>query len=168
VKNYRVLAKPLTQLLKHKIFSWPPEDDTAFQTLKQTMCSVPVLALPDFDVPFKIETDVCEIGVGAVLSQNGHPIAFFSKALSIRNQQLSTYEKEFLAVLMDVDKWRPYLLKQPFVIRTDHKSLCYLQDQILSTDTQQKAMSKLAGLNFKLQYKRGPENFAANALLRVG
>jgi hypothetical protein len=69
---------------------------------------------------------------------------------------------------MDVDKWRPYLLKQPFVIRTDHKSLCYLQDQILSTDTQQKAMSKLAGLNFKLQYKRGPENFAANALLRVG
>jgi hypothetical protein len=85
VKNYRVLAKPLTQLLKHKIFSWPPEDDTAFQTLKQTMCSVPVLALPDFDVPFKIETDVCEIGVGAVLSQNGHHIAFFSKALSIRN-----------------------------------------------------------------------------------
>jgi hypothetical protein len=86
VKNYGVLAKPLTQLLKHKIFSWPPEADAAFQTLKQAMCSIHVLALPDFEVPFEIESDACEKGVGAVLSQNGHPIAFFSKALSIRNQ----------------------------------------------------------------------------------
>jgi hypothetical protein len=110
VKNYGVLAKPLTQLLKHKIFSWPLEADTTFQTLKHAMCCVPVLALLDFEVPFEIETDACEMGVGAMLSQNSHPIAFFSKALSIRNQQLPTYEKEFFVVLMSVDKWRPNLL----------------------------------------------------------
>jgi hypothetical protein len=98
------------------------------------MCSVPVLSLPNFGEPFKIETDACETGAGAVLQQKGHLVAFFSKALSKTNQKLSTYEKEFLAVLMAVDKWRPYLMKVPFVIRTDHKSLCHLQDQSLSTD----------------------------------
>jgi hypothetical protein len=69
---------------------------------------------------------VCEKGVGVVLSQNGHPIAFFSKALDTVNQKLSTYENEFLVVLMAVDKWRPYLSRQPFLIKTGHKSMCHL------------------------------------------
>jgi hypothetical protein len=77
-------------------------------------------------------------------------VAFLRKALSVNNQKLSTYEKEFLAVLMAVDNWRPYLSRKPFVIRTDHKSLCHLQDQTLSTEMQRKAMTKLAGLQFKL------------------
>jgi hypothetical protein len=122
------------------------------------MCFALVLTLPNFDEPFKIETDACDKGVGAVLSQAGHPVAVFSKALSVNNQKLSTYEK-FLAVLMVVAKWRHYLLRKPFVIRTDHKSL--------STGIQRKAMSKLAGLQFTLQYKRGPKNGAADALSRV-
>jgi hypothetical protein len=98
------------------------------------MSSTPVLPLPDFEKEPVIETDACEKGVGAVLSQDSHPVAFFSKALSVANQKLSTYEKEFLAVLMAVDKWRTYLARQPFIIRTDHKSLCHLQDQRLSTN----------------------------------
>jgi hypothetical protein len=61
---------------------------------------------------FTIKTDACETGIGAVLTQEGHPIAYFSKGLSIANQKLSTYEKEFLAVLMAVDKWRSYLLRK--------------------------------------------------------
>jgi hypothetical protein len=106
--------------------------------------------------------------VGAVLSQGGHPIAFFSKTLSANNKKLSAYEKEFLVVLMTVDKWRSYLSRHPFVIRTDHKSLCHLQDQSLSTKLQRKVMVKLAGLQFTLQYKRGPENKVVDALSRVG
>jgi hypothetical protein len=167
VKNYGVLAKPLTQLLKHKIFSWPLEADTTFQTLKHAMCCVPVLALLDFEVPFEIETDACEMGVGAMLSQNSHPIAFFSKALSIRNQQLPTYERVFCCpnVCRQVEA---QFVEQPFIIMTNHKSLCHLQDQKLSTDMQRKAMSKLVGLQFKLQYKRGIENSTADALSNVG
>jgi hypothetical protein len=87
------------------------------------MSSTPVLALPDFELAFVIETNACEKGVGAVLSQNGHPIIFFRKSLSANNQKLSTYEKEFLAMLMVVDKWRTYISRQPFVIQIDHKSL---------------------------------------------
>ena len=132
------------------------------------MTSTPVLSLPNFGLPFEIETDACDSGVGAVLSQNGHPVAFYSKALGVNNRKLSIYEKEFIAILMAVDKWRCYLQRGPFVIKTDHKSLCHLQDQTLSTDWQKKAMAKLAGLQFKLQYKKGTENRVADALSRVG
>jgi hypothetical protein len=62
------------------------------------------------------------------LSQEGHPIAYFSKGSSATNQKLSTYEKEFLAVMMTVDKWRSYLHRNAFQIKIDHQSLTHLQD----------------------------------------
>jgi hypothetical protein len=67
-----------------------------------------------------------------------------------------------------VDKWRAYLQRGQFTIVTDHKSLCNLGDQQLETDLQRKAMSKLVGLQFKFQYRRGVDNGAADALSRVG
>jgi hypothetical protein len=85
----------------------------------------------------------------------------------VNNQKLSTYEKEFLAVVMAVDKWRSYLHKNTFTIRIEYQSLCHLQDQKLSTDLQRKAMRKLAGLQFRFAYKKGYENVVADALSRV-
>jgi hypothetical protein len=125
------------------------------------MSKTPVLVLLNFDHQFVIETDAYEKGVRAMLSQNGHPVGYFSKDLSIANQKLSTYEKEFLAIFMVVDKWRRYLSRQPFVIKTDHQSFWHLQDQSLSTKLQRKAMVKLAGLQFKLQYKKRLQNKVA-------
>jgi hypothetical protein len=95
IRSYGIIAKPLTSLLKQNVFVWSKEDDEAFNNLKQAMCHAPVLTLPDFEVGFEIETDASDKGVGAVLSQQGHPVAFFNKALSSSNQKLSTYEKEF-------------------------------------------------------------------------
>jgi hypothetical protein len=115
-----------------------------------------------------VKTDNCDIGIGVVLSQERHPIAYFSKGLSKTNQRLSTYEKEFLAVMMAVDKWRCYLHKNPFIIKTDHQSLTHLQGQTLSTDLQRKAMRKMVGLQFKFAYKKCSENKVADALSRVG
>lgn len=123
VPHYGTLAKPLTSLLQLKTFQWTDTAQLAFQKMKIAMSSTPVLALPDFSKPFTIETDACDTGIGAVLCQQGHPVAYFSKALGVQNQQLPAYEKEFMAVMMAVDKWRAYLSRGPFVIRTDHKSL---------------------------------------------
>jgi hypothetical protein len=61
-----------------------------------------VLALPDFQAQFMIDTDACDVGIGVVLSQKGHPLAYVSKALGPRNHTLSVYEKEFLAILLAV------------------------------------------------------------------
>jgi hypothetical protein len=99
--------------------------------------------------------------------QNDKLIAFLSKALGPTHQHLSIYEKEFLALIMAVEKWRPYLQRQEFIIRTDHKSLSYLCEQNLQPDLQRKAMTRLMGLQFKVVYKQGKENVAANALSRV-
>ena len=116
-----------------------------------------------------IETDACDMGIGAVLMQSGHPIAYYSKALGPVNQKLSIYEKEFLAIIMALDKWRSYLHRCPFTIRTDHKSLCNLEDQVLTSDLQKKkAMTKLIGLQYKFQYKKSEDNKVADALSRVG
>jgi hypothetical protein len=90
------------------------------------MSTTLVLTFPNFLKEFIVETDACETGIGAMLFQEGRLIAYFNKGLSVNNQKLLTYEKEFLAVLMAVDKWRSYLHKNPFVIRTDHQSLCHL------------------------------------------
>jgi hypothetical protein len=125
------------------------------------------LALPSFSLPFIIETDASVKGIGPVLQQNGHLIAYVSKALGIKAQGLSTYEKECLAILMSVDHWRHYLHTSPFIILTNQNSLTHLDDQKLSTPWQHKALTKLMGLTYKIIYKKGSDNRAVNALSRT-
>lgn len=115
-------------------YVWNSERESAFQALKQALVTTPVLALPDFSQTFVVETDACSRGVGAVLLQNNHPLAFLSKALGPRHMVgLSSYEKECLAILLAIDKWRPYLQHNEFVIRTDQRSLAHLDDKRLTT-----------------------------------
>lgn len=73
------------------------------------MTKTPVLAMPNFNLQFTIETDTCAEGIGAVLMQQGQPIAYLSKAQGEKHKTLSIYEKEFLALIMAVEKWRSYL-----------------------------------------------------------
>jgi hypothetical protein len=65
--------------------------------------------------------------------QKDHPVAYLSKAICTKNQSLSTYEKECMAILIAIDKWRPYLQHQPFIIKIDHRSLLHLTDQRIIT-----------------------------------
>lgn len=125
-----------------------------------------VLSLPDFTIPFTVETHDCAHGIGAVLMQRDQPIAFLSKALANKHQHLSIYEKEFLALIMAVDRWRLYLQRHQITIKTNHCSLCYLEDQHLQSDLQKKAMTKLMGLQFQIVYK-GHDNVVADALSRL-
>jgi hypothetical protein len=125
-----------------------------------------VLSLPQFDKPFSIETDASGNGIGAVLTQDGHPLAFLSKALGPHSRGLSTYEKEYMAVLMAVQQWRSYLQHAEFTIFTDQQSLVQLTDQRLHTIWQQKLFSKLVGLQFRIVYKPGSSNRVADALSR--
>ena len=69
VKGYGIIAKPLTNLLRHKPFQWNPKAQTSFDELKIAMSHTPVLTLPNFQEPFTVETDACADGIGAVLMQ---------------------------------------------------------------------------------------------------
>ena len=100
------------------------------------MASALVLALPNFSLPFTIETDASGVGIGAMLVQQGHPIAYLSKTLAPKHQQLFAYEKELKEVVLAMEKWRPYLLGRHFIIKTDNFSLKYLLEQKITTPFQ--------------------------------
>ncbi|KAI5322789.1 hypothetical protein L3X38_031861 [Prunus dulcis] len=164
VRNFGFIARPLTQLLKKDNFVWNHEADAAFAALKNALSSTPVLQLPDFSKQFTIECDASQGGLGAVLSQNDHPIALLSKPLSGRNLALSVYEKETMSVIFAIKKWLPYLLGQQFRIITDHQTLRHFLDQRITTLIQQRWLLKLMGYNFVLHYRPGSQNSAADAL----
>ncbi|XP_042010513.1 uncharacterized protein LOC121759078 [Salvia splendens] len=123
IAGYASIAAPLTELLKKDAFAWSSLADDSFGRLKEAMTSAPVLRLPDFSKVFYVETDASDFGVGAVLLQDGHPLAFFSKKLGPRRRVTSTYHKELYAIVEAVQKWRQYLLGREFVIRSDQKRL---------------------------------------------
>ena len=83
------------------------------------MTHVPVLAMPDFSKPFVIKADAFGFAIRAMLMQEGRPVVYHSQVLGQRARQKSAYEKELMAIVMVVLKWRPYLLGQHFIIRTD-------------------------------------------------
>nr|GEU70217.1 PsbP domain-containing protein 3, chloroplastic isoform X1 [Tanacetum cinerariifolium] len=157
--TFRSLMNSVFNHLRHFVL-------LAFERLKEAIIQTPVLALPNFEVEFVVETDASRIGLGAVLQQRGHPIAYLSKTLAPKHQSLSTYEKEFMAVVLALEKWRGYLLDRHFKIKTDHFSLKYLLDQRLSTPFQTK-WRKLLGFDYEISYKKGPDNAAADALSRL-
>lgn len=125
------------------------------------MISTPVLALPDYKLPFILEADASGTGIGAVLMQQGRPIAYFSKGLAPKHQGYSTYEKELLAIVKATEKWHSYLQGHHCIIRTDHQSLKYLLEQRMTTLLQQKWLAKLLGLDYEIVYKKGRDNTAA-------
>ncbi|KAA0036455.1 Ty3/gypsy retrotransposon protein [Cucumis melo var. makuwa] len=142
VQHYGSIAAHLTQLLKKGGFKWNEEAEEAFLKLKTAMLTLPVLALPSFDHPFEIETDASGYGVGAMLVQSKRLIPFYSHTSSMRDRARPVYERELMAVVLSVQRWRPYLLGEKFVV------------------------SKLLGYSFEVVYKPGLENKATDALSR--
>lgn len=84
IQNYAIVVAPLVKATTKEPLHWTSETHEAFDTLKHALSIAPVLALPDFNLPFTVETDASGVGMGAILSQRGHPIAFFSKPFSAK------------------------------------------------------------------------------------
>ena len=131
IANFSKIAKPLTDLLKKDVtFVWNSEQDTAFCSLRDALCSQPVLQYPDFAQPFVLTTDASGYAVGGVLSQGDVgkdlPIAYTSRLLNKAENNYSTIEKELLAIIYCIGHFRPYLYGRRFTLVTDHKPLVWL------------------------------------------
>ena len=116
---------------------------------------------------FEIACDASHVGIGGVLSQESHPIAYFSEKLNEAKQKYSTYDKEFYAVIQSIRHWHHFLIYKDFVLYTDHEALKYINSQKKLSHRHGKWVSFLQQYNFVIKHKAGVENKVADALSRV-
>ena len=104
------VAHPLTALTGSGVpWLWTGEHEAAFLAIKTALASPPVLALPDFTKPFEVVSDASLHGTGAVLLQEGRPLAFTSKKFIAAERNYTTGEQELLSVITALKEWRCYL-----------------------------------------------------------
>eukprot|EP01018_Ginkgo_biloba_P009589 Gb_00243 [translate_table: standard] len=129
VRNFSMIAAPMTECIRGRVFRWTSVAQQSFELLKKKMLKVPVLSLPNFNKVFKIECDASRVRIGAVLSQEGRPVEFFNEKLNNVRQKYSTYDKQFYALVQALKYWRYYLLPKEFVVFTDHQALRFINSQ---------------------------------------
>lgn len=129
VKGFSQAIAPLTDLTKKGAFEWSDAAQKCFDHFKQVMSSYPVLALLDFTKPFELQCDASREGIGAVLMQEKHPIAFESTTLREVEKSYSIYDKEMLAIMHVLAEFRSYLVGGRFLIKTDHNNIKYFMSQ---------------------------------------
>ncbi|GJZ52542.1 ty3-gypsy retrotransposon protein [Tanacetum coccineum] len=167
IKNYATVVAPLFNLLQKNGFKWGETEGAAFSVLKGKLTHAPILGLPDFEDTFVIEADAFDVGIGVALLQKEQPLGYFSRKLGPRMKVAATYQKELFAIVEAVYKWRQYLIGRRFIIRTDHRSIKELMQQVIQTPLQQKYVRKHMGFNFGIEYKSGASNLVADALSRL-
>jgi len=168
IKNFAEIAASLNELLKKDVeFKWETNHQEAFEKLKECLTSSPVLAIPDSDMEFSLHTDASDKTIGAVLSQNNHPVAFTSRKLNDAELNYPTHEKEFLSIINALKVWRHYLLERKITIFTDHKPLIFMETQTNLSRRQARWMETYAEFKPTIVYERGIDNSAADALSRI-
>ena len=182
VPNFSEIAKPLINLTKKRAkFEWDEKCQTAFEFLKESLTTVPVLAYPDPEKPYVLYTDASDSCIGAVLCQacdpseenplpkagNEKPIYFLSHKLSPSQCKWLVIEKECYAIHFALNKLDHYLHNSQFVIKTDHKPLKYLLSSPMQNKKIQMWALGISGYNCTIEYIQGKKNCAADYLSRL-
>ncbi|KAG5887326.1 hypothetical protein JTB14_009020 [Gonioctena quinquepunctata] len=170
IPNFSSVIQPLTELLeKNAKFVWTPRQETALREVKEHLISAPVMACPNFDLPFIVQTDASAYGIGAVLTQN-HPevgkrvVSYLSRSLTKQERKFSSTERECLAVIWSIEKLLPYIEGTHFTVVTDHWSLCWLNNLEDPTGRSGRWSLKLQQYSFDLVHRKGKENVVPDML----
>jgi len=162
IKYFSTIAFPLNGIVKKNVeFKWESEQEKAFNTLKEKLANALILTLPKFSKSFEIECDESNVGIGVVLLQESHPIAYFSEKLKGAILNYSTYDKEFYA-LIALQTWQHYLLPKEFVVHSDHESLEHLKIQGKLNKRHDKWVDFLE--SYVIKHKQGKANVVVDAL----
>jgi len=174
IYNFAGIATPLhTATSVKRKFAWDEEMDQSFQKLKKAMTSPPVLAYPDFEKPFIVETDASKVGVSAVLTQKNekgevHPVQFTSRTMTPTERNYSACDRETLAVIFGLRQYRVYLLStEPFTLITDHKAL---KNTFKKKDVHGRLarwLDFLAEYEYVVQHRPGKDNIPPDFLSRI-
>ena len=166
IKNFSSIMAPITNFMKKGEFMWTKDAQKAFKTIKELMTQAPTLRLPNFSKVFEVARDAFDIGIGGVLSQDGHPISFHSEKLNSAKLNYSTYDKELYALVKTLKHWRHYIICQEFVLFSDHEALKFLNSQKKLNPRHGKWIEYIQSFNFVIKHKPGVENKVADALSR--
>ena len=172
VPGFADISSPLNDLTsKTAAFTWTPKHQTAFDTLRQSLMSPPILDYPQQQDHFTLTTDASDVGLGAVLTTSrGTVIEFASRALTSAEQKYTTSEKECLAIIWATRKFRHYLLGTSFTVETDHKPLEWLESHRQSHAGSQRLERwslELRAYDFNITYRPGKHNQCADSLSRL-
>ena len=145
-------------------FEWNSAANKSFEELKKKVAKYPILVLLDFNKVFTIECDASGFAIGAVLSQEGRPVAFFSGKLNEAKKKYSSYDLELYAMVQAMKKWRHYLLPKEFIVYTDNHALSFLNGQEKLNHRHLKWVESLQAYTFTIKHKKGQANKVADAL----
>ena len=171
VEGFAEVAAPLYRLKeKKRSFLWNTDCEEAFQKIKELLTSAPILAYPDVDLPFVLDTDASNEGIGAVLSQvhEGHErvIGYYSKRLDKCQRQYCTTRRELLAIVKSIAHFRPYLYGQHFTLRADHSSLQWLMHFRDPEGQWARWLQQLQQYHFTILHRPGRSHGNADGLSR--
>ena len=171
IKDFSKIAGPLIQLnKKDEPFLWTTECENAFQTLKEKLTSPPILAYPNYQDPYILQTDASGESIGMVLSQiqedKERVIAFAGKRLTPAEKNYSTTEMEAVAVIEGLKHFDPYLRGSQVTIVTDHAARTWLLSQKEPKGRIARWICYLQQFNYTIQHKSGKKHLNADALSR--
>ena len=176
VEGYSEIAKSLTELTRDDVkWTWGPEQQKAFETLRDTLISEQIMSYPDFTKPFIVKCDASLTSIGYVLTQRvdnkERVISYGSKKLSRQQQRWSTYDREFFALIAAVRANAHYLRHNRFMVVTDHRPLLAwrkVDSRKDPTGRRTRWAIELDNYDFDLVYKKGKTHCDADAMSRRG